>query len=65
MFSFPELVFVVMGVLVLMGGYTGYRLAELVRFRMLTSAPAVAAPLPAADPVATRRDEPRRTEVGT
>jgi hypothetical protein len=65
MFSFPELVFVVMGVLVLMGGYTGYRLAELVRFRMLASAPAVAAPLPAADPVATRRDEPRRTEVGT
>lgn len=35
MFSFPELVFVVMGVLVLMGGYTGYRLAELLRFRLL------------------------------
>jgi hypothetical protein len=34
-FGFPELVLSVMGVLVLMGGYTGYRLFELVRFRAL------------------------------
>jgi transglutaminase-like putative cysteine protease len=35
MFSFPELVFCIMGVLVWMGGYTGYRLADLLRFRLL------------------------------
>lgn len=35
MFTFPELVFVVMGALVLMGGYTGYRASELLRFRLL------------------------------
>jgi hypothetical protein len=34
MFSFPELVVTVMGVLVLIGGYTGYRLFDLIRFRM-------------------------------
>ena len=33
MFGFPELVIVVMGLLVMMGGYTGYRLTELYRFR--------------------------------
>jgi transglutaminase-like putative cysteine protease len=33
MFSFPELTLVVMGVLVWIGGYTGYRLMDLVRFR--------------------------------
>ena len=33
MFSFPELTFCVMGVLVWIGGYTGYRLLDLVRFR--------------------------------
>jgi len=33
MFSFPELVFCVMGVLVWIGGYTGYRLFDLIRFR--------------------------------
>ncbi len=33
MFSFPELVFCVMGILVWIGGYTGYRLLDLVRFR--------------------------------
>ena len=35
MFSFPELVVVVMGVLVLIGGYTGYRVSDLIRFRTL------------------------------
>lgn len=33
MFSFPELTLVVMGLLVWIGGYTGYRLMDLVRFR--------------------------------
>jgi hypothetical protein len=33
MFSFPELVIVVMGILVWMGGYMGYRIADLIRFR--------------------------------
>ncbi len=33
MFGFPELVVVVMGTLVLLGGYSGYRLFELRRFR--------------------------------
>jgi len=35
MFSFPELVLVVMGLLVWCGGYQGYRLVELWRFRDL------------------------------
>jgi hypothetical protein len=35
MFSFPELVIVVMGILVWMGGYMGYRIADLIRFRDL------------------------------
>jgi hypothetical protein len=35
MFSFPELLFVIMGILVWMGGYTGYRVADLIRFRPL------------------------------
>lgn len=35
MFGFPELVIVIMGLLVMMGGYTGYRLIELYRFRAL------------------------------
>jgi len=35
MFGFPELIFCTMGVLVLIGGYTGYRLSELWRFRSL------------------------------
>jgi len=34
MFSFPELVICAMGILVWIGGYTGYRLADLVRFRV-------------------------------
>jgi uncharacterized protein with transglutaminase domain/transglutaminase superfamily protein len=35
MFGFPELVLSVMGVLIWIGGYTGYRLSELWRFRSL------------------------------
>ncbi len=35
MFSFPELVLAVMGLLVWIGGYTGYRVTDLVRFRTL------------------------------
>lgn len=37
MFGFPELVFVVMGVLVFVGGYSGYRVTDLIRFRRLAS----------------------------
>jgi hypothetical protein len=37
-FGFPELVLCVMGVLVLVGGYTGYRITELWRFRALSQA---------------------------
>jgi hypothetical protein len=33
MFTFPEVVITVMGVLVLIGGYTGYRVSDLLRFR--------------------------------
>lgn len=36
MFGFPELVITTMGALVAIGGYTGYRLAELWRFRSFT-----------------------------
>ncbi len=32
-YTFPELLFVVLAVMLLMGKYTGYRLSELVRFR--------------------------------
>jgi hypothetical protein len=35
MFSFPELVVVVMGLLVWIGGYMGYRVVDLLRFREL------------------------------
>jgi transglutaminase-like putative cysteine protease len=35
MFGFPELVLVVIGALVWIGGYTGYRLSDLIRFRAL------------------------------
>jgi uncharacterized protein with transglutaminase domain len=38
MFSFPELIFCVMGLLVWIGGYTGYRLLDLVRFRSFGNA---------------------------
>ena len=37
MFSFPELTFVVMGALVWIGGYTGYRIADVLRFRSLAA----------------------------
>jgi hypothetical protein len=33
MFTFPEVVISVMGFLVLIGGYTGYRVSDLLRFR--------------------------------
>lgn len=33
LFGYPELLFVVMGLLVLMGAYTGYRVTDLLRFR--------------------------------
>jgi transglutaminase-like putative cysteine protease len=33
MFGFPELVIALMGLLVLIGGYTGYRVMDLIRFR--------------------------------
>jgi hypothetical protein len=39
MFGFPELVISVMGVLVVLGGYTGYRLSELWRFRSFGAPP--------------------------
>jgi hypothetical protein len=35
MFSFPELILCIMGMLVWIGGYTGYRLSDLLRFRLL------------------------------
>jgi hypothetical protein len=35
MFSFPELVVAVMGLLVWIGGYMGYRVVDLIRFREL------------------------------
>jgi hypothetical protein len=37
MFTFPELVFAVMGALVWIGGYMGYRISDLVRFRLLAA----------------------------
>jgi hypothetical protein len=39
MFSFPELVFCVIGLLVWIGGYTGYRLSDLLRFRSFATEP--------------------------
>ncbi len=33
LFGYPELVFCITGILVWIGGYTGYRLADLIRFR--------------------------------
>ncbi|MDX1648712.1 MAG: 7TM domain-containing protein, partial [Myxococcota bacterium] len=46
MFSFPELVIVVMGLLVWVGGYTGYRVSDLLRFRTLVAGPDPEAPRP-------------------
>ena len=31
--SYPELVFCVIGALIWLGGYTGYRVSDVVRFR--------------------------------
>jgi hypothetical protein len=39
MFTFPELTFCAMGVLVWIGGYTGYRVSDLLRFRSLAHDP--------------------------
>jgi transglutaminase-like putative cysteine protease len=38
MFSFPELTLTVIGLLVWIGGYTGYRLMDLIRFRSFAAA---------------------------
>ncbi len=35
-FTFPELLFVILAIVVLAGRYTGYRLLELSRFKSLT-----------------------------
>ncbi|MFC2057870.1 inactive transglutaminase family protein [Campylobacterota bacterium] len=35
-FNFPELLFVVLAVIILLGRYSGYRLSELIRFRSMT-----------------------------
>jgi hypothetical protein len=44
MFGFPELVVCVIGVLVLIGGYTGYRISDLIRFRLFAQQGEVSAP---------------------
>ena len=44
MFSFPELVISLIGLLVLTGGYTGYRVSDLIRFRSLPRAEEASAP---------------------
>jgi hypothetical protein len=44
MFGFPELVVCTMGLLVWIGGYTGYRLTDLIRFRLFAPAPGAAGP---------------------
>ena len=43
MFTFPELTFCAMGVLVWIGGYTGYRVSDLLRFRSLAHDPSAEA----------------------
>ncbi len=35
-FNFPEVVLVLLGIIILMGRYSGYRLTELIRFKSLT-----------------------------
>ena len=35
MFTFPELLLIVLAVTILLGRYTGYRLVELPRFKVL------------------------------
>ena len=44
LFGYPELVISIMGLLVLVGGYTGYRLLEIVRFRAFARAHAANVP---------------------
>lgn len=41
---YPELLLVILGLLVAVGRYTGYRLSELIRFRELADAPRPSAP---------------------
>jgi hypothetical protein len=36
-FTFPELLLIILAVVLLMGRYTGYRLLELGRFKALTN----------------------------
>ncbi len=43
MFTFPELTFCAMGVLIWIGGYTGYRVTDLLRFRSLAHDPSAEA----------------------
>lgn len=47
---YPELLLVILGLLVAVGRYTGYRLSELIRFRELADAPR---PTPAPPPAAS------------
>ncbi len=42
---YPELLLVILGLLVAVGRYTGYRLSELIRFRALVDAPPAVPPL--------------------
>jgi hypothetical protein len=42
---YPELLLVILGLLVAVGRYTGYRLSELIRFRTLADAPRPTPPL--------------------
>ncbi len=37
MFNFPELLLVLLGLIIILGNYTGYRLSELVRFRHMST----------------------------
>jgi hypothetical protein len=42
---YPELLLVILGLLVAVGRYTGYRLSELIRFRALADAPPLTPPI--------------------
>ena len=44
MFGFPELVICTIGLLVWLGAYTGYRVTDLIRFRLFAPAAGPAAP---------------------
>jgi hypothetical protein len=39
MFGYPELIVCIIGLLILMGGYTGFRVSDLIRFRVFASLP--------------------------